>query len=56
MSNLRMKLCGDLVKAFVGVHLLSWIVTYPVDKVIRSLNNWGVASRIHTNFQTCFLQ
>ena len=21
--------------------MLRWIVTYPVDKVIRSLNNWG---------------
>ena len=28
-------------KVLVGVHLLRWIVTYPVDKVIRSLNNWG---------------
>ena len=25
----------------VGVHLLRWIATYPVDKVIHSLNNWG---------------
>ena len=42
MSNLRMGLCGcveNLPKALVGVDLLRWIVTYPVDKVIRSLNN-----------------
>ena len=31
----------NLPKALVGVHLLRWIATYPVDKVIRSLNNWG---------------
>ena len=29
-------------KALVGVHLHGWIATYPVDKVIRSLNNWGL--------------
>ena len=23
------------------VHLFRWIATYPVDKVIRFLNNWG---------------
>ena len=33
----------NLQKALVGVHLLRWIVTYPVDKVIHSLNNWGQA-------------
>ena len=31
----------NLPKALVGVHLLHWIATYPVDKVIPSLNNWG---------------
>ena len=31
----------NLSKALFGVDLLRWIVTYPVDKVIRSLNNWG---------------
>ena len=30
---------GNLAKALVEVHLLRWIATYPVDKVIRSLNN-----------------
>ena len=29
MSNLSMGLCGKL-----GVHLLCWIATYPVDKVV----------------------
>ena len=43
MSNLIMGLCGKLAKALVGVHLLHWIATYPVDKVIRSLNNSGQA-------------
>ena len=33
MSNLIMGMCGKLAK--------SRIVTYPVDKVIRSLNNLG---------------
>ena len=31
----------NLPKALGGVYLLHWIVTYPVDKVIRSSNNWG---------------
>ena len=33
----------NLPKALVGVslHLLRWIVIYPADKVIHSLNNWG---------------
>ena len=45
MSNLSMGLRGKVArsvgwsKALVGVHLLRWIATYPVDKVIRSLNN-----------------
>ena len=30
----------NLPKAFVGVHFIRWIATYPLDKVIRSLNNW----------------
>ena len=33
--------CVEKLVAVVGVHLLRWILTYPVDKVIRSLNNWG---------------
>ena len=32
----------SLPKVLVGVHLHRCIVTYPVDKVIRSLNNWGL--------------
>ena len=32
----------NLPKAFLGGHLLRWITTYPLDKVIRSLNNWGL--------------
>ena len=35
----------NLPEALVGVHLLRWIVAYPVDKVIRSLNNWGLVSK-----------
>ena len=31
----------NLPKALVRVHLLRWIATYPVDKVIHSLNKWG---------------
>ena len=34
-----MELCEP--KALVGVHFIRWIATYPLDKVIRSLNNWG---------------
>ena len=41
MPNLSLGLCGKLAKSIVGVHLLCWIVAYPVDKVIHSLNNWG---------------
>ena len=37
----------NLPEALVGVHLLHWIATYPVDKVIHSLNNWG----LHINFK-----
>ena len=37
----------NLAKVLGGVYLLCWIVTYPVDKVICSLNNWGLVSRIH---------
>ena len=35
----------NLPKALVGVQLLLWIATYPVDKVIRSLNKWGQNSK-----------
>ena len=43
MPNLNMGLCGKLAKGvIVGVYLLRWIVTYPVGKVIHSLNNWGL--------------
>ena len=31
----------NLPKALAEVHLLRWIATYPLDKVICSLNNWG---------------
>ena len=31
----------NLPKALDVVHLLRWIASYPVDKVIRSLNYWG---------------
>ena len=34
----------NLPKAFAGVHFIRWIATYPVDKVIRSLNNWGLVT------------
>ena len=44
MSNLRMGLCGELAKStgWSTFQVLRWIVPYPVDKVIRSLNNWGL--------------
>ena len=32
MSNLSMDCVENLPKALVGVHLLRWIATYPVDK------------------------
>ena len=38
----------NLPKALGGVYLLRWIVTYPVDKVIRSLSNWGLAIAFST--------
>ena len=41
LSLKRWDCVENLPKALVGVHLLRWIATYPVDKVIRSLNNWG---------------
>ena len=37
----------NLPKALFGVHLFRWIVTYPVDKVIHSLNNWRLVSIPH---------
>ena len=39
MSNLWDRV-ENLPKPLVGVHLLRWLGTYPVDKVICSLNNW----------------
>ena len=36
MSNLSMGSCGKLAKALVGVYLLHWIATYPVEKVISA--------------------
>ena len=24
------------------IHFICWITTYPIDKVVRSLNNWGL--------------
>ena len=41
----------NLPKALVGVHLLRWIVTYPEDKVIHSLNNWAQVNNYHGNLQ-----
>ena len=42
MSNLtKWDYVENLTKALVGVHLLRRIAAYPVDKIIRSLNNWG---------------
>ena len=38
MSNLSMGLCGKLAKS------VGWSTFAPVDKVIRSLNNWDQAS------------
>ena len=44
MSNLRMGLCGKLVKS------IGWsAVTYQVDNiVIRSLNNWGLVDHVYS--------
>ena len=39
----------NLPEALVGVHLLGWIVTYPVDKVTRSLNNGGLNVNVNAN-------
>ena len=36
----------NLPKASVGVHLLRWIATYPVDKVMRSLKNRGLVFNV----------
>ena len=45
MSNLRMGLCGKFAKSIGwSTFALLDIATYPVDKVIRSLNNRGQAS------------
>ena len=37
----------NLPKALGGAYLLCWTVTYPVDKVVRSLNNWGQVGRFY---------
>ena len=37
----------NMTKVLFGVHLHRWIVTYPLDKVLCPLNNWG---------QNCILQ
>ena len=42
LSNLTMGLCEKLAKALGGVYFIRWIAIYPLDKVIRSLNNWGL--------------
>ena len=31
----------NLPEVSFGTHFQRWIVTYPLDKVIRPLNNWG---------------
>ena len=55
MSNLSLGLCGtDLPKALVEVHLLPWIATYPLDKVIRSLNDQGLMFKCNTE-KSCIL-
>ena len=41
MSNLVRDCVESFPETFSGAHLHRWIVTYPVDKVIRALNNWG---------------
>ena len=48
MSNLSMVLCGKLAKSAEAgwSTFLRWIATYPVDKVMRSLNNWGQVLRL----------
>ena len=40
MSHLSIGCVKNLPKPLVEVELLHWIVAYPVDKVIYSLNNW----------------
>ena len=41
-------LCRNLAKASNRLGWLHWIVTYPVNKVIRVLNNWGKkVTRVH---------
>lgn len=32
---------------FTIIHFMHWIVIYPLDKIIHSLNNWGLATRTH---------
>ena len=61
MSNLVWDCVKNLPNALFRVHLLRWIATYPLDKVIRSLNNRGLVannskplaigeSRLSTNY------
>ena len=41
-AYVKFKYCVEnLSKALFGVHLHRWIATYPMDKVIHSLNNWA---------------
>jgi len=35
------KLLSSAENVLFGVHFIRWIAIYPVDKIIRSLNNWG---------------
>ena len=43
LSNLSRGLCEKLAKSFRWSSFYPrWIATYPVDRVIRSLNNWGL--------------
>ena len=46
MSTLGMDCVENLLKVLFGVHLHCWIVTYPLDKVIRPLNNWDQVSMV----------
>ena len=46
MSNLVRDCVENFPETFSGVHLHRWIVTYPADKFIRPLNNWGQVDRL----------
>ena len=41
----------NLPKALVGVYSPRWITSYPVDKAIRSLNNWDQSYNLATTDQ-----